>query len=633
MKNILLLLLVLLPFLLFSQNGYTYLVAKKLDSIFDDSALKSTPNSTCITANDFDEIIELINVEDFSQHNPFFSDIDGGTNGFFGRYHFCSSGNTAEPGENFDIVEEIILSSESNDSKANLNWQSALLLGTADFMAQRFKDELVNYAIKELIKNLDGEKLENVRLLFPKTSNYLVNFLKPNQDKGFYYSDLEMLKYHCELDVQNLAFNLPNFIAAIDDEKGNFLKFSTRVLTNSSEFSNPLQIFNELKKVNHNYSPNNYLPLKKPHYVEKKYTNINDIQIEKQLYLLNIFVDALRIEAGDSDIIWLDYSKVNSEKIESDLSVRFFYALLYEQTKDLNGFFGPFSKEEIVRLTQKAANSFKRIEEEYHHLEGKDSANQVEYINLLSAVFETIDGFNTKDAPQLKQLLDYTLDIQNAVSNNKKQYVIPNALLIINELGINYSLLDREVLNTLVMLIDFTSVETAEGMKNLLSTYALPIGSSSLKRTGKFDIALNGYVGFTAGYETLGSNFDNTFFNLGLTAPIGIAISHRYSKKRKFISSGSVFLGFLDLASLVNNSFDDSVEIESDLSIKQFFVPSLGYYFNINNSPFSFGLVGSYHIASRALSDSVILTEELDSFRFNFSLLVDIPFFTLKHKN
>lgn len=615
----------------FAQNHYTYLTAKKLDSIFDDSALKSSPNSKCIMANDFGEIMNLINVEDFSQDNPFFSDINGGTNEFFDKYCFIGATIDGGSGENFDKIADFILSVKSNDSKANLNWQSALLLGTADFMAQRFKDELVNYAIRQLITNLNDTTIENVHLLFPKTYNYLVNFLKPNQDKGFYYSDLEMLKYHSELDLQDLAFNLPNFIAAIDDEKGNFLKFSTNVLTNSSKFSNPLEIFNELKKVNYNYSRTNELPV--PHDGEKIYTNINNIQIEKQLYLLNIFVDALRIEADGSDKIWLDYAKVNPEKIESDLSVRFFYALLYEQTRSLHGFSDSFSKEELIRLTRKAANSFKRIEEQYHHLEDKDSANQVEYISLLSAVFETIDSFNAKGAPQSKQLMNYSLEIQNAISNNKKQYVIPNILLIINELGINYNLLDREVLNTLVMLIDFTSVDTAEGMKNLLTTYALPIGSSSLKRTGKSDISLNGYVGFTAGYETLGSNFDNTFFNLGLTAPIGIAISHRYSEQRTFISSGSIFLGFLDLASLVNNSFDDTVEIESDLNFKQFFVPSLGYYFNVKNSPFSFGLVGSYHIASRALNDNVNMTEELDSFRFNFSALVDIPFFTLKHKN
>jgi hypothetical protein len=630
MKKLLLSLFITLVYVSgFSQVGSTYQAAKELDFIFNSSALKNNENPQCINLKSVEDILWHLNIKQFSKDNPFFDDFKEGFDEFLNMFNICEP---EEEPDKFSPNIDVPLFANSNDATNNMSWQSALLLGTADFMAQRFKDELVNYAIKQLITNLDDTKLESVKLLFPKTGNYIDNFLKPNQDKGFYYSDLEMLKYHSELDLKDLSYNLPEFITAIDAEKANLLKFSTTVLTNSSKFSNPLDIFNELKKLNIYYNPNNISA--KPHIIENEYTNLNNIDIEKQLYLLNIFVNALRNELESSSDIWIEYSKVNSNYIESNLKIKFFYALLYEQTNNLNGFDAPLSKEELIRLTKKASSGFEKIEKAYNIADNKESTpDQAEYINMLNAVFESIDSFNTQDAPQLKELLDLTLEIQDVVSSNKKQYIIPNILLIVNELGINYNLFNREVLNTLVLLIDFTSVESAEGMKNLLSTYALPIGSSSLKRTGKLDISLNGYVGFTAGYETLGSEFDNTFYNLGLTAPIGIAISHRYSERRKFISSGSIFLGFLDLASLVNNSFDDTVEVESNLSLKQFFVPSLGYYFNVNNSPFSFGLVGSYHMASRALNDAVTINEELDSFRFNFSVLVDIPFFTLKHKN
>jgi len=74
------------------------------------------------------------------------------------------------------------------------------------------------------------------------------------------------------------------------------------------------------------------------------------------------------------------------------------------------------------------------------------------------------------------------------------------------------------------------------------------------------------------------------------------------------------------------------LNLASDLSFQQFFVPSLGYFLNVKNSPFSFGVVGSYHFDSRALVNTPE-ADGIDVFRLNLSLLVDIPFFTLSHKN
>jgi hypothetical protein len=190
--------------------------------------------------------------------------------------------------------------------------------------------------------------------------------------------------------------------------------------------------------------------------------------------------------------------------------------------------------------------------------------------------------------------------------------------------------LNRKFMNTLNLFIDFSLVENSDEVKQLLNTYALPIGSSSLKRKGKSNISLNAYVGITGGYETVFGNTNENSFNLGLTAPIGVAFSHRY-KPGAFISSGSIFVGLLDLGSLVNASFKDEVEIESDLSFQQFFVPTLGYFFNINNSPFSIGASGSYHFDSRTFQNSSIREEGLNAVRVNLSFLVDIPLFTLKH--
>jgi len=633
------LILVILPFCLFSQNSYysknknTYLTAKKLDSIFEKAKDKSKHNPYCIEPSDVYNLLNPYGITSFSDQNPFFSDYAGGFKGLLNTFKRCGEEDRIDPNKPF------ILSSKSNDSEKTLDWQSAILLGTADFMAERFKDELVNYALRQLIKNLKEEKLESVRILFPKSVNYINNFLAPNQDKGFYYSDLEMLRYYTELDLQDVTLRLPEFIAEVSGKKNNLITFATKVLADHDTYVDPLEIFNELEKANFDYLPS-YISTTKTLSIEgevetdqNEYIEIENQRVKDQLYLLDIFVNALRND-NNSSSIWIDYSMVNPNLIETDLSVLFYYAILWEQTNNLYDKNIPLGKNELIRLTQKASNSFNSIESVYTNIITKETAlEQADYHSLVSEVFRTIDSFTPEDTVHLNYILDLIVKLQESIAQDHYQYLLPNIFLIMDELKIDNTLMDRDVLNTIVLMIDFSMVENAEQMKSLLSTYALPIGSSSLKRSGKFNISFNGYVGLTAGYEALDGDFDNTFFNLGLTAPIGIAISHRYLSKERDINSGSIFVGVFDLGSLVNNSFDDSIEIESDLSFKQFIVPSLGYYFNISNSPFSFGLVGSYHLNSRAFKDQTIETEQIDSFRLNMSVLVDIPFFTLKHNN
>ena len=615
----------------YAKNGKTYLTAKKMDSIFEQAKDKSDQNPFCIFPSDIEDMLLSFGINGFSEQNPFFDDYDGGYNNLLNSFNLCNPEERTE--KNFLFSPN----AKSNDSDSNLDWQSAILLGTADFMAERFKDELVNYALRQLIKNLKEDKLESVRILFPKAVNYIDSFLAPNQDKGFYYSDLEMLRYYTELDLQDVTLRLPAFIAEVSGKKNNLITFATKILADPNTYADPLEVFHELENANYNYSPSHVSTapvfiLGENEGIENEYVEIANRSIKDQLYLLDIFVNALRSDNNSSDI-WVDYSKVNPSLIKTDLRVRFYYAILWEQTKRLFDDELALTENELFRLTQKASKYFTNIESDYANIINKETAlEQTDYEHLLSSVFQTIDSFTPEDTVQLNYILDLIIKIQQSIANDHYQYLLPNIFLIMDELQIENNVLDREVLNTIVLMMDFTMVENAEQMKNLLSTYALPIGSSSLKRTGKFDISFNGYVGLTGGYEVLDGDFDNSFFNVGLTAPIGVAFSHRYNTDG-FISSGSIFLGILDIGALVNNSFDDSIEVESDLSFKQFFVPSLGYFFNINNSPFSFGLTGSYHLDSRAFKDQTIETEQIDSYRLNFSVLVDIPFFTLKHKN
>lgn len=632
MKKVCLLLGVLIfPFSLYCQNSYTYLTAKKLDSVLNLS-LKYKENDTVGGCREYKAISELLkpyNINNFSYENPFLNPVS--FDEYLFDYGICQQGLAmsfvGDPTNykfNMEFNPDVSISEVSNpksisSNNSNLDWQSAILLGTADFMVQRFKDELVNYALNQLLSDLKKEQLESIQTLFPKTINYIDKFLEPNQGKGFFNSDLEMLRYNAELDLQNIPYQIPEFIKTINPNQAELITFNLELISNAEIYSNPLNIFNDLSEISFiNYS--------------SKDVNVNQ-EMKQQIELVDIYVNALR-DDRESNHFWIDFNTINAKKIDNDLTVRFFYALLFEQTKDYyNTLDDGEIRNKLISVTTQVAKDFNKIDSQYKSISTKkEDLNFSDYEDLIRSVFKSIDNITAPNFPKFTIVLNSNLELVKMIKANKYQYVLPNLFLILTQFNVDDVFLDRDFLNTLSLMIDFTLVKNPEQMKNLLSTYALPIGSSSLKRTGKFDISFNGYVGLTAGYEALDGDLDKTFFNLGLTAPIGVSFSHRYNTDG-FISSGSIFLGILDIGALVNNSFDDSIELESDLSFKQFFVPSLGYLFNISNSPFSFGFVGSYHLDSRAFKASDIETEQIDSYRLNMSILVDIPFFTLKHTN
>lgn len=657
-----------LTVVVYSQNKYyTYVNAKKLDTLFDASKLKSNQTDQCVDLYILKKILgdNYVDKKYFSEENPFIKTKDPflnedepvewfkDFNTFLDNYNICSEkekiSETWSPRE----LDPSYLS-QSNDSRSSSSWQTAVLQGTADFMAQRFKDELTNFALNSLITNIKKKDSLKFKILFPKTLNYINTYLDPNKNKGFYYSDLNMLRYTAELDLNSIVGRLPEFIDSQSGPKykSNFFKLNSKIIDNPEKFSYPKKIFDELARLN-----NNYEEFKTVDDLRKSDKSLSTIKNEKQLYLLDIFVNALKKEAEDVSGIWADSSDINHENISNNLTIRFYYALLWEQTREIKldskilyeytptGLDVEITRleeqtdslvrlpsNELKRLTHKAIGRFDIIEKAYKDFKAKESEPDIsDYEILFIPVLETIDSFTTDDTPKLKNITPSLLEIEQAIANKDYKFVLPNLFYLLSDLKIGSELIDREFLNTISLIVNFTLVESAEDMKTLLNTYALPIGSSSLKRTGKTNISFNGYVGLTGGYEVADSGTDNSFFNLGLTAPIGLSFSHRYDSK-SFISSGSIFVGFIDLGSLVNNSFEDNIEIQSDLSFQQFFVPSLGYFLNVKNSPFSFGVVSSYHFDSRALIDTPE-ADGIDVFRLNLSLLVDIPFFTLSHKN
>jgi hypothetical protein len=170
------------------------------------------------------------------------------------------------------------------------------------------------------------------------------------------------------------------------------------------------------------------------------------------------------------------------------------------------------------------------------------------------------------------------------------------------------------------LLASITKAENSAAVESLLETYALPVGSSRVKKATSFNIAVNAYVGgFGGRSNNSGDGFTNTY---GLTAPIGFAFSKGFQKA----GSISFFLGVFDIGGTIRYKLDNNGKYQQDISFARIVSPSVHAVYG-----FPWYLPLSVGIGSQWISPTTANSNKIDlKATFNAFIAVDIPLFNLK---
>ena len=166
--------------------------------------------------------------------------------------------------------------------------------------------------------------------------------------------------------------------------------------------------------------------------------------------------------------------------------------------------------------------------------------------------------------------------------------------------------------------------DSPKEVSDAIEAFALPAGSSRIKRESPFNVSLNAYAGLYAGYERISglkADKDVKINSYGVTVPIGVAISTSRSHW-----SYSAFLSLIDLGAVAAFRVkNDSVNEVPSIQLKDIFSPGLFFSLGLPKSPISLNLgaqVGpnlrKVTVAENDYSGSTYL-------RFSLSVLVDIP--------
>lgn len=227
--------------------------------------------------------------------------------------------------------------------------------------------------------------------------------------------------------------------------------------------------------------------------------------------------------------------------------------------------------------------------------------------------------FNHKDSLAIESSISRKLDTQSTtrLKDSVKSIETPPAKTI--EAILKYG-------NFMAAIV---KAESGAEVQSALEAAALPAGSYSVKQKSVFNLSVNGYIGYT--WDFLHFPFKEPYAN-GIYAPIGISAT--LGSKRPHGFSFTLFSSIIDVGSLATYRLENGndEELKQEVRLESIFSPSAQLFVEYGGWPLAVG--GGWRLTPKLFySNDETFTTVAPKNVFNFSILVDIPFFTIINKS
>jgi hypothetical protein len=546
----------------------------------------------------------------------------------------------------------------------------------AKFLVERTKQELNQAFFKNFTKSIDSQP--ELKILFPSTATVLKSV--GNEVYNYSYF-IQILREAFEEDLSNLVPHLEDFVK---DPHYNYI-FKNPLLRNI--LLSALEIINDISSGKH---PGEI--------IQQQGGNLKLDSIDKSgglrssLRVFSIFSTSL--QSKNSNNYWLSRDSV-SLLMKDENTFRIYLGLIYAST-DNDILFRKDSKDTLN--FKKTLGSLATMFDNYDKY--KDTLNM--YKNYILSLLDKANKVNVainsmKNAPannrkfnDYYQLYDATLNlVEFSLTINKLpkiNFTIPkevNKYLTVARSGgriavdvniKNYSsaiLYTTIVLDSLIpdsidkqkllkygtFMASVVQAQNANDIENAISSIALPVGSSSIKRNTLQNWSINAFVGVSAGGEYAYYNKPGKWaWNTGLSAPIGIAWSRgcratinndkdktaKFGKNYKYKdgtkikalrgSSASLFFSIIDVGAVCQFRLDnDSTPLPQKIKLQNIFAPGVFFVYGIRGIPLSIfgGAQYSPQLRQITVNNNVV---DANTFRLNLGLVIDIPLLNLSTK-
>lgn len=477
----------------------TYLDALELAKISN-----SVPKNTKDTVYDitsfidaFREIIFKYGNENELSMNPFLYDVPN----IFDIVLLDQSPNSYE-NLRTQIIKNYSSDLFSATSLASANWQTAAIRGISNFMAGRFKEETLQMAINQTFKQIVKNKKDSILIqsIFPKTFKQIE---KLYTTKSYYTADLLLIRQIIQTDKEQLPQNLVLNAEAIfpevktQPEIKDLLLMSSYIFEYSQQEQSLDQLFTSI--ANENYTENS--------------------SVFKVLNIADLISQALLNQDGNKQK-WVQAKNTFpiSESSLKQPEIKYFYGLVYQQLvqiPELKSHIENTHSKDLVSTAHKIQDLLifgNHLNKAYNYIRSKDISlkSPEEISTYILYINRGIQSFTETlmSQPEIQSQISidtHLLDVSDQYisiveSLMKKEYRKAAATILVG-LG-DYMNLSVKTSRKITFLSSLAIIESADEMEALLNSYALPIGSSSIKRQSKMNLSINGYVGLTGGWET-----------------------------------------------------------------------------------------------------------------------------------
>jgi len=175
------------------------------------------------------------------------------------------------------------------------------------------------------------------------------------------------------------------------------------------------------------------------------------------------------------------------------------------------------------------------------------------------------------------------------------------------------------------MIAAVAEANNSQEVADAIEAFALPAGSSGVKRKSAFNVALNGYTGVLAGHESgTRSPYINSY---AVWAPVGISVSAgRISFGNWKNHSFSLFASFIDIGAVTAFRFkDDTTVTISKIQLKDIIAPGAAISWGIAKTPLSLAIGWQSAPFLRTVTTEENTTLDYRASRWHVTLAVDIP--------
>lgn len=588
------------------------------------------------------------------------------------------SGNLRQPLEGESQAADQTTSGLSLSSISGLD-VTTVADGIAKFLVKRAKQELSVTFFQKLKVAIRDQK--DLSTLFPKTAALLENI---DTQIYNYSSYLQNLQSAFKVDVAALDTNLPGILQVHKEFFTENKMLAGAIITGS-------YLTTELKKQAHPGDIVANFPMDAIQNFDNNTTWTGTLQT------LQLLSESFRDTTSTDNTYWVNL-KYLREVANNKVSLKLFLGLLYQQA--INNYnnipFGLDEKKNAISLVtvlnnvaaqfdtsysiytaykqyvmqfavktdainkmiqsyQKPANDSLAVEIYKQYFDAATDlfsySLQVTKLPMMKDAFPDISTFTVNYNNYLK-VAQSVSDLAIAINRRDYSGTINQAAAIftlVDTLRTGNQFIDKATVQNLVRYGSFMAslavAKTSDDAEAAVEAFAMPAGSSSVKRESPFNVALNAYVGLFTGHESITDVKSTQLINAyGLTAPIGVSIS--WGTKKYFPpfggnghSSYSLFLSLVDVGAVAAFRFKDNVTASvPSISLKDIVSPGLFFSYGFAKTPLSLNLGAQMGPNLRQVNDNSATPPSNDYankiyWRYSVGLVVDIPILNLYTKS